>query len=211
VSAVPAIWLASASPRRKLLLAQAGIACEVVPPAVDDATVALGPMTPPQMVTALAHLKARSAAIELTARNPIAGGLVLGADTVCLHRGTIMGQPRDADDARRMLNALQGDSHQVLTGVCLFHLPSGPRWISMDTAIVTLGNLADMQIDTYVASNAWRGKAGAYNYDEQVKAGWPLACEGDPATVMGLPIQRLPSWIERFEQMIHHTAGGSAT
>jgi len=63
-----------------------------------------------------------------------------------------------------------------------------------------VGAIDDGRIEAYVWGGDWRGKAGAYNLSERVEAGWPITCEGDPATVMGLPMRRLPAWLGRFAE-----------
>jgi septum formation protein len=120
---------------------------------------------------------------------------VLGADTICVHEGEIIGQPKDEDEAAAWLRSFRGKSHDVLTGFCLIALPSGERWMGADRASVTWGEVGDDAIDEYVASGHWRGKAGAYNLEDRLEAGWPIDCEGDPTTVMGLPMQRISAMI----------------
>jgi predicted house-cleaning NTP pyrophosphatase (Maf/HAM1 superfamily) len=63
----------------------------------------------------------------------------------------------------------------------------GARTIVADSARVALGSLADAELESYASGGAWRGKAGGYNFADRVEAGWPLSCDGDPETVMGLP------------------------
>jgi septum formation protein len=67
-----------------------------------------------------------------------------------------------------------------------------------DRATVRLGRIAPPEIDGYVASGQWRGKAGAYNLAERLEAGWPITYEGDPGTIMGLPMRRLAPLLRRF-------------
>ena len=94
-----------------------------------------------------------------------------------------------------MLTQMRNRQHQTITGVCLMALGlSGEtvrRRIFCDRANVTIGSLSDEQIQQYLASGQWQGKAGGYNLAERIDAGWPIQCEGDPTTVMGLPMQRL--------------------
>jgi septum formation protein len=212
------IWLASRSPRRRLLLQDAGHDVRVMPPDIDDGRLRHGEVPPEWWVMALAYLKARRVhdllcdgsrheGREALALAPSHHGVVLGADTVCAIGREILGQPRDTDDARRMLRLIRGREHRTLTGVCLLRLgdarPSlltldGPwRLIVFDAAVVRVGEISDQAIDVYVRSGEWRGKAGAYNLSERIEAGWPIACMGDPATVMGLPMQRLGAWLTK--------------
>lgn len=208
MSAAATLWLASRSPRRVELLAAAGINASVAPADIDDGTLRHGEVPPEWWVMSLAYLKARRVSDMLRKRGqtPFRSGeekgsdpflgLVLGADTVCAVGRMVLGQPRDADDARRMLSLMRGREHRTLTGVCLLRLRE-PDWrlIVFDAAVVRVGDVTDAQIDDYVRSEHWRGKAGAYNLSERIAAGWPISCLGDPATVMGLPMQRMEGWL----------------
>jgi septum formation protein len=201
-SAASTIWLASRSPRRRQLLMEAGVDARIMPPDIDDARLRHGEVPPEWWVMALAYLKARRVSELLRKANPAACGIVLGADTVCALGREALGQPRDAQDARRMLRLMQGREHRTLTGVCLLMLkdssgPAHPRLIVFDAAIVRIGELSENQIETYLASGDWHGKAGAYNLSERIDAGWPITCLGDPTTVMGLPMQRLTAWLAK--------------
>ena len=197
------LWLASRSPRRKLMLEEAGFDVRVLPPDFDDARLQPGRVSMYEWVTALAAMKAwRVADLLRGLGDRIAlwldewsscgtRGTVIGADTMCVKECEALGQPRDADDARRMLRLLRDAQHETITGVCLIDLDSGRRLMFCDRAIVRVGNLSGSQIESYIASGDWRGKAGAYNLSERIDAGWPIQCLGDPTTVMGLPMEKL--------------------
>jgi septum formation protein len=185
------LWLASGSPRRRRMLAEAGIEATVRPAAVDDGRLEPGGVPPRWWVAALAWFKAAAVARDLTAEDPAARGLVLAADTVCLLQGRITGQPADAAAAAETIRRVADTEHEVLTGVALLEVPGGRRRLLVDAARVRCGPLDPEEIRTYVATDAWRGKAGGYNLEERLAAGWPLSCEGDPATVVGLPMRRL--------------------
>jgi septum formation protein len=180
------VLLASASPRRRLLLNDAGIQVRVHPPDIDDGQLRSGAVPAEVWVMALAYLKARRVQETL---DEAAGAIVLGADTVCVHHGRILGQPRDEQHARWMLQMMRNATHHTISGVCL--LSGSRRLLFFDRAEVRIGDLSDAQIEQYIASGNWRGKAGAYNLAEQIAAGWPIDCTGDPTTVMGLPMRRL--------------------
>jgi septum formation protein len=192
----PPLWLASASPRRRQLLTDAGIPHQVISSGIDDGLLNPGSTSAVLWVMALAHLKARAARVKLTFAGHTTG-LILGADTVCSVDSAILGQPADASHARNMLRAMAGRTHQTITGICLLPLTGPHRLITHDVATVHVGPLTDSQIETYIASNEWSGKAGAYNLAERVADNWPITCDGDPATVMGLPIKRLPQWLRQ--------------
>lgn len=161
---------------------------------IDDGLLTPGDVSPKAWVGALAYLKARRVADELAAER--AEGTVLGADTVCVADERIHGQPASANEAHAMVQMMCGRAHEVVTGVCAIDLATSKRWILIDSAIVTWGDVADDDITRYVESGGWRGKAGAYNLEERMRAGWPIDCRGDASTVMGLPMDRLRSWLE---------------
>ena len=187
------VWLASRSPRRRRLLDEAGVAVRVRPASIDDGVLRPGAVEPGHWVAALAYLKGRWVADGLRAAGQRVG-TVLAADTVCVHEGRILGQPVDAEEARGMLRAMRDATHETMTGVCLLSLASRLRWLLVDRATVTWGRVDDQQIQRYVESGQWQGKAGAYNLNERIADGWPIRCLGDPATVMGLPTNRLEPW-----------------
>lgn len=189
------LWLASGSPRRRALLAEAGIVAEVRAPDIDDGMLRPGRVRPMHWVAALAYLKARRVADALHAAGD--RGLVLGADTVCVVDGRILGQPADAETATSMLRSMRDRDHETWTGVCLLRLERRSRLLFADRAVVRLGAIDDDEVDRYVRSRGWVGKAGGYNLAERLEAGWPLECRGDPTSVMGLPMERLQRWLDR--------------
>ncbi|MBL9149353.1 MAG: septum formation protein Maf [Phycisphaerae bacterium] len=177
--------LASASPRRRQLLASAGFDARVAESDLDDARVVPGAVRPEELVQALSWFKAR----RVRDASGLADCVLLAADTVCVDGRRVLGKPRDAEHARSMIRDFRNRAHRTMTGVTLV-TADGARRLFVDVATVSLGHLDDDAIDAYVASGAWRGKAGGYNYAECEAAGWPLACDGDPTSVMGLPMRR---------------------
>lgn len=187
----PRLYLASRSPRRRALLADAGIEHEPISTGVDDADLNPGPVKPEQWAAALAYLKARAGADVAGSSGDTHEFTVLGADTICIKDGAMIGQPRDAGDARRILRLLSGGGHDVVTGIAIVSGAGTRRDIFVDRAGVRVGELGEARIDRYVASGEWRGKAGAYNLAERLADGWPIEYDGDPATIMGLPMRAL--------------------
>ncbi|MDX9910468.1 MAG: Maf family protein [Phycisphaerales bacterium] len=198
--------LASTSPRRRALLREAGIEHDAIAPGVDDAELTPGAACGKRWVMSLAYLKARAGVDALRATGDARDCVVLGADTLCqLDDGTsreLMIAPRDASEARRMLRAMRSREHAVYTGLALVELAGSacadasrrhepPRAVIVDCARVRWGHVEDDEIERYIESGGWRGKAGAYNLTERVAEGWPIEVEGDPQGVMGLPIRRL--------------------
>ena len=195
------LLLASRSPRRRAMLEEAGVAVVAEHPGFDDSVLETGGVFMPadRWVAALAYLKAR-AGLDLAQERNIPWSL--GADTACIVRDGLIthtiGTPRTADEALAMLrvmlpksNALITNTHEVITGCALINVATRKRIIFTDTARVHMGPLDDATLFAYIASGNWQGKAGAYNLADRVASGWHIRVEGDPATVMGLPMIRL--------------------
>jgi septum formation protein len=148
----PSIVLASASPRRKELLAQAGTLFEICP--ADIPENARPGETPVAFAERMAVEKAR------VVRKTRPERIILAADTVVALGREILGKPRDAEDARRMLRVLSGKSHEVTTGVCV----CGPGFedVGSETTTVCFSEIPDEEIFDYVASGEPLDKAGGY-------------------------------------------------
>jgi septum formation protein len=204
------LYLASASPRRKLLLEEAGFAPAIVDSGVDDAQLRPGASDADDWTTALAYLKAAAGRRRLVRAHGAAfDGIVLGADTVVVKDGAVIGQARDEADARCVISCLEGGEHDVVSGVALLacgtHNGFGSsgargegRLLFSDVARVRVGRIGPDRIEAYLRTGSWRGKAGAYNLSERIADGWPVECDGDPATVMGLPMRRLTALLREF-------------
>lgn len=206
-ASMPRIILASTSPRRRRLLAEHGVDAEPIHPGLDDALLWPGHVDGAQWAAALAYLKAASAARNESIVSPEPGEFVLvAADTVVIKDERFIGQPKDAADAERIIRTLQGGEHEVVTGVCLMDPATGRRDIFADRAHVRVGDIGDARIAAYIASGGWAGKAGAYNLAERLAEGWPIEYDGDPTTIMGLPMSILPARLEAFTTAL--AAGG---
>jgi septum formation protein len=168
--------LASQSPRRAEILRQAGISFTVRAADVDEAPLEGEP--PEDYVTRLA--KAKAEAVEA-----LAGETVLGADTAVVIDGEILGKPADATDARRMLEALAGRRHEVLTGVCLKR--GGREALDWASTNVWFCDMTAHEIDEYVASGEPMDKAGAYAI-QGLASKYIDKIEGCYFNVVGLPI-----------------------
>ncbi len=174
--------LASRSPRRAALLKQAGIAFKVVVPAVSEELDSS--LTPEELVLGLALKKAESVAAAKPA------SLVLGADTLVLHRNKILGKPAGEEEARRMLKLLSGDCHTVITGIALLGSASGILERSLSRTRVWMKKISQHEINAYVATGEPLDKAGAYGI--QGKAGlYVEKIEGCYFNVVGLPLGAL--------------------
>jgi len=190
----PPITLASASPRRRQLLREAGYAFTVVVPPVDEPEH-LGPGVPPaQQAEALSYFKARSVAGQ------IEDGVVLAADTIVSCAGRVFGKPADVDRARLILNALLGRRQEVITAVTLLEAGRSPRarrLIAHDTTIVVMRAMPDQAVEQYLATDAWRGKAGAYGIQDRGDA-FIESVDGSFTNVLGLPMELLASMLEQW-------------
>jgi septum formation protein len=200
--------LASASPRRQELLRNAGVPFTVQPADIDE--------TPRdgEAPKDCAERLAREKALAVSATRP--RDYVLGADTVVVVNGIILGKPTDADDAARMLRFLSGRKHEVITGVCLVapvassqlpvtsetntqavRLPdtvserlatrSRQLTTASETTLVTMCALADDDIREYIATGEPMDKAGAYAI-QGMASRWIPRIEGDYSNVVGLPV-----------------------
>lgn len=211
----PRLVLASRSPRRTSLLAAAGFEHTAEHPGFDDAPLRPGNVTASEWVSSLAYLKAWAKSLEVVSREAgaaVQGPVwVIGADTTCVVDGRMVGTPLNAAEARSMITGFMGKTHVVLTGVAIVEV-AGPggrglaRQVFTDEARVTMGWLGEPEIDAYLASGLWQGKAGAYNLEDRLSAGWPLSYEGDPTTVMGLPMARLTPILESMLERSHRAA-----
>ena len=185
-AATPRLYLASTSPRRRRLLEEYGYAHEVHSPGIDDSGLSPHETAPDEWVASLAYLKARAGVENLPD-----DGLVIGADTICVHDGCIIGQPEDRDDAARIIRLFENDEHEVLTGVAIVPTDLSWRDVFVDRATVRVGRIGDERIKEYLDTGEWRGKAGAYNLNDRLDAGWPIEFEGDPTSIIGLPMVAL--------------------
>jgi len=183
--------LASASPRRRELLQQAGIGFEVVPSHIPE-TRAAGE-TPEQYVQRIAADKARHVARFMADRGVVSKP-VLAADTEVVLGDTIFGKPRNREQARDMLRALAGRTHTVLTGLCLSQ--EGKELPALSRSLVTMAPLSAAEIDAYVATGEADDKAGAYAIQGRA-ASFIERLEGSYSGVMGLPLYDLHQLLKR--------------
>ncbi len=180
--------LASASPRRHQLLSDAGYRLQVDPPDEDAESIPAEPLAPRELVAALALRKAANVAARTTA------GLVLAADTLAECHGQVLGKPADRDDARRILQTLSGQVHYVHTGVCLWRRPDNRRWMRSVTTELVMAEMSEQQIEDYLDSGQWQGKAGAFGYQDGID--WVTIREGSASNVVGLPMQQVAEMLD---------------
>ncbi|HEV2176305.1 MAG TPA: Maf family protein [Terriglobia bacterium] len=172
--------LASASPRRQELLRNAGIDFEARASRVEERR------RPDETAEDIAQRLAREKALDVAASSP-AGSLVLGADTVVVVEGDVLGKPADAEDAARMLRLLSGRTHRVITGICLVRAPDAAEALQVESTWVYFRSLDESEIQEYVASGEPFDKAGAYAIQERASK-FVTRIEGSYSNVMGLPV-----------------------
>ena len=187
---LPRLVLASSSPRRSELLKQLGIPFDVIPAVADEVSPKY--LSPHEVCQVNAHRKARA----IARLNPDA--LVLGADTVVALGTTIFGKPRDPADAQRILRALSGQTHQVITGVALMELARQRERLFAVSTTVVFRKLGAGQIDEYVAKVHTLDKAGAYAIQEH---GEMIVAQinGSFSNVVGLPLERLEEELHEWQ------------
>lgn len=201
LSQSPWLLLASQSPRRRDLLEQYGFDHLAIDPGVDDGLLASGEVEPEQWVASLAYFKAAAGLEQIREAGGPMPPVVIGADTICVKDGELIGQPRDAADAARIIRLFEDAEHEVLTGVAIVSSVTGRRALFVDKAVVRVGEIGAERIDEYVESGQWQGKAGAYNLSERLEAGWPIEYDGDPTSIMGLPMEALKNHLGRFQAL----------
>jgi len=171
--------LASGSPRRVALLAELGVPFQTV---VSDAPETIDPRLDPEaQAVMIAERKARAVASKLES------GIVLGADTIVVLDGALLGKPVDDADATYMLHRLSGREHRVVTGIAVLDAKTGSLRTSAVTSIVGFRALSDREIARYIATGEPSWKAGAYAI-QGLAAGLVSNLEGCFNNVVGLPL-----------------------
>ncbi len=187
----PGLVLASASPRRRELLAQVGVEAEIAPADIDETMEASE--APVEYVARLALGKASA----ISDRAEMAGRIVLGADTVVVlgegRRAEVMGKPTSHDDARRMVTSLSGCSHHVLTGVAV--VDGDHHEVGVARTEVRFRTLSADDVEAYLATGEYEGKAGAYAI-QGFGALLVESIEGSHPNVVGLPLVLVDELLE---------------
>jgi len=187
------IILASASPRRRELLTQAGYEFEIQ---VSHKEETYTSETPDEIVKELALLKAKDIAEHNDAKNMI----VIGADTVVAHKGAILGKPKSKDDAYEMIKGFQGDKHQVYTGVAILDYDIDGKETIVNHAVKTdvyVNPMTDEEIWNYIQSDNVMDKAGSYG----IQSGFAVhieKIEGDYFNVVGLPVSYIYQMLKKL-------------
>jgi septum formation protein len=185
--------LASQSPRRAEILHHAGYSFDTYPAHVDE--------TPRPRESARAHVQrlslAKARVVAERAKRAGRRAIVIGADTVVLARGKMLGKPSDVREARSMLRLLNGRVHQVLTGLTLIRVPDGAHAHHVETTRVHFLKLSSREIDDYIATGEPFDKAGGYGI-QGIAGRFVSSIEGCYFNVMGLPVARLSTMLRRL-------------
>lgn len=184
------IILASSSPRRKQLLAEAGYEFTFVDPDVDEASFIAERVSPSEYAKRLALAKARSVAKKFP------DSLVIGADTVVDFGGEIIGKAADAKEAEEITRRLFSRPHKVITAVAIVRIDDGTEIVESDSTTVYPKKLTESQIAKHIKGGLWRGKAGAYAIQERDE--FVERIEGSLTNVMGLPMELVHRLLKRF-------------
>lgn len=189
------IILASASPRRRELLAQAGYQFEIQ---VSHKEENYTSTRPDEIVKELALLKAKDIGEQNQARSLI----IIGADTVVAHKGAILGKPKSKEDAFEMIKGFQGDKHQVYTGVAILDYDMDGKEKIVNHAVKTdvyVNPMTDEEIWNYIESDNVMDKAGAYG----IQSGFAVyieKIEGDYFNVVGLPVSYIYQVLKQLNE-----------
>jgi septum formation protein len=185
------VILASASPRRRELLAEAGYEFTVVPPEIDESAFERSETR--KYAEQLALAKARDVAGEFP------DCLVIGADTVVDFQGEIIGKAANEKEAEVITRKLFSGPHKVITGVAIVRMADGVEIVESETTTVYPKVLTDKQIAEHIKSGTWKGKAGAYAIQEGGDA-FVERIEGSLTNVMGLPMELLGRMMGHFSR-----------
>jgi septum formation protein len=185
------IILASSSPRRKQLLAEAGYKFTTVWPDIDESAFVDEANNPCECAERLALAKAKAVAEKYPEC------LVLGADTVADFQGEIVGKAADAKEAEEITRRLFSGPHKVITAVAIVRISDGTEIVESDSTTVYPKKLTDNQIAEHIKGGSWRGKAGAYAIQEGGDE-FIERIEGSLTNVMGLPMELVQRLLKGF-------------
>ncbi len=176
--------LASQSPRRRELMDQVGYQYEIVVPSESAECGMCSGESTPEMVARFAYQKA----VDILPR--IQGtAIVIACDTVADIQGQMLGKPSDRAHAEQMLRLLSGRKHRVFSGLCVWRVPDGEPDVRVSKSELIMDQLSETQIQTYLDSDDWIGKSGAFGYQDGHP--WLKLVSGTASNVVGLPLDLL--------------------
>ncbi|MFI4910054.1 MAG: Maf family protein [Sedimentisphaeraceae bacterium JB056] len=186
------IILASASPRRSQLLQEAGIRFEVIPSQVKEDEYKFDNISAVEYTRILAKAKA----LDIAVKNP--SRLVLGADCVVSIDNHIIGKPKNEEDAAKIIKLLFSKPHDVITSVSFIAINNGIELMETESTTVYPKNLTQKQIDDFIASGKWQGKAGGYGIQDPETDDFIDSYEGSYTNVMGMPMETVTEIIDEI-------------
>ena len=182
--------LASGSPRRKHLLRQLRLECDVILSGIDED---LEPRQDPEK-----HVRNLSFQKAAAVARSVPEGIIIGADTIVVLHNRILGKPKTADEAITMLTDLSGNVHEVFTGFTLFEKPSGRTVTEVERTRVKFRTLTPSEIESYVATGSPMDKAGAYGIQDDYGAIFVESIDGCFYNVVGFPLTKFYLTLQQF-------------
>lgn len=180
-----------------------GYPVEIIAPPLREPGPLPGDLTPTQQAEAVSYFKAQSVARGLNE------GWILAGDTIAALKGRIFGKPVDREDAKNILAALSGTTHEVITGVTLLDAATGARLIDHDVTTVTMKAMPDAELAAYLATDGWRGKAGAYGIQDRGDA-FIERIDGSFTNVVGFPMELVSRMLSQWGLEAHAADTDSA-
>lgn len=192
------VILASASPRRRELLAQIGMDFKVI---ISKADENISEPAPEQLVMKLSDIKAMAVYEEHGIEDEAT--IILGADTVVVFDGKVLGKPKDTQQAKEMLSMLSDNTHQVFTGVTILYKKQGELKSETfyDKTTVYTYPISDKEIDQYIMTGEPMDKAGSYGI-QGIGAKFIKKIDGDYNNVVGLPVSKIYQKIKEIENEV---------
>ncbi|MEK7749448.1 MAG: Maf family protein, partial [Planctomycetota bacterium] len=181
--------LASNSPRRSVLLKSLGYHFDIVPHDIEECI--LGDVLPMELVQNLAFLKATYVARR------VSNAIIISADTVIVHKKSILGKPKDVSDAKRILSMLSDSEHDVISGVCVMEMPSRKKMLRIERTHIKMKNIKDEEIDRYILTGEPMDKAGAYAIQGEGRK-YIEKIDGSFSNAVGLPLELLQEMLSHF-------------
>lgn len=181
--------LASNSSRRIALLKTLRYNFDIIPHSVHEGIPCNA--SPAELVQNLAFMKASDVA------GRVDNAIIMGADTLVFHKKNIIGKPKDACDAKRILSLLSNSEHSIFTGVCIIEMPSKKKLLRNEQTSITMRYISEEEIDEYVRSGEPMDKAGAYAIQGEGKK-FIKKMDGSYTNVVGLPLELVLEMLKNF-------------
>ncbi|MDO8745899.1 MAG: Maf family protein [Candidatus Brocadiaceae bacterium] len=181
--------LASNSPRRMVLLKSLGYHFDIVPH--DIVECIHDNVLPVELVQNIAFLKASDVASR------VCNAIIISSDTIVVHKKSILGKPKDVNDAKRTLSILSDSEHDVISGVCVMELPSRKKMLRIEQTHIKMRIIKDEEIDRYILTGEPMDKAGAYAIQGEGRK-FIEKIDGSFSNVVGLPLELLQEMLNQF-------------